>query len=69
MRKGVNRMTFELYKDVNKQYRWRLWSVNNKKICWSEAYVDKDSAKHSIDLVRKFAASATLKDSTVAKIF
>ena len=60
-------MTFEIYKDVNKQYRWRLWSTNNKKICWSEAYVDKRNAEHSIDLVKKFAAVAPIKDSTMPK--
>jgi hypothetical protein len=46
-------MYFELYKDVNGQWRWRLKSANRQIIAISgEGYYNKSDCQHAISLVK-----------------
>jgi uncharacterized protein len=56
--------TFEIYKDKSDQFRWRLKASNGKIIAdGAEGYVAKADCQHGIDLVKKDAAGADVKDS------
>jgi uncharacterized protein len=56
--------TFEIYKDKSDQFRWRLKASNGKIIAdGAEGYVAKTDCQHGIDLVKKDAAGAAVKDS------
>jgi uncharacterized protein len=57
--------TFEIFKDAKKEFRWRLKASNGKIIADSgEGYVAKADCEHGIELVKKEAASAEVKDSS-----
>jgi len=59
-------MYFILYTDSRAEWRWTLKSPNHEPICVSsEGYTSKQSAVHSISLVKAGASSAkTYDDST-----
>jgi uncharacterized protein YegP (UPF0339 family) len=46
-------MRFELYKDHNKEFRWRLRAANGEVIAVSsESYRRKEDCQHGIELVQ-----------------
>jgi uncharacterized protein YegP (UPF0339 family) len=45
-------MRFEIYRDADNQYRFRLVAANNKIICSSEAYRNRKDCLDAIELVR-----------------
>ena len=55
---------FEIYKDADQEFRWRLRaSGNNKVIADSgEGYTTKDNCQDGVDLVKAQAAGATVQD-------
>ncbi len=55
---------FELYKDGQGKYRFRLKAGNGEIIAVGEAYESKASALGGIDSVRRNAADAELVDQT-----
>jgi len=55
---------FELYKDSQGKYRFRLKASNGQIIAVGEAYESKAAAVNGIDSVRRHAADATLDDQT-----
>ena len=56
---------FEVEKDEAKEYRWRLQSGNNKIIAISsEGYKKKFACINGLELVKKFAPTAKVKDET-----
>ena len=47
-------MRFEVYPDVSGQWRWRLWSANNRIIATSgEGYINKSDCLSAIALVKQ----------------
>jgi uncharacterized protein len=57
--------TFELFKDRQGQFRWRLKASNGKIIADSgEGYVQKSDCQHGIDLVKSEAAGAGIVDAS-----
>ncbi len=58
-------MYFILYKDKQGEWRWTFRAANHEAICVSsEGYTTKQSAVHSIGLVKSGAASAKVYDDT-----
>jgi uncharacterized protein YegP (UPF0339 family) len=55
---------FELSKDSQGKYRFRLKASNGQIIAVGETYESKASALNGIDSVRRNAADATLDDQT-----
>jgi uncharacterized protein YegP (UPF0339 family) len=53
---------FELYKDGQSKYRFRLKAGNGEIIAVGEAYESKASAMSGIDSVRRNAVDATVDD-------
>ena len=46
-------MYYEIYKDANGQWRWRLWAANYKIIANSgESYYNRSDCEHAISLVK-----------------
>ena len=46
-------MYYEIYKDTNGQWRWRLWAANYRIIANSgEAYYNRQDCEHAISLVK-----------------
>ena len=63
-------MKFTIYKDRRGEYRWRLTAANNRTIADSgEGYVNKSDCAGAIDLVKRYAASAEIEDSTMRSAF
>ena len=55
---------FELFKDAQGKYRFRLKAGNGEIIAVGEAYESKAGAMNGIDSVRRNAADAELLDQT-----
>jgi len=55
---------FELYKDKQGKFRFRLKAGNGEIIAVGEAYESKASALNGIDSIRRNAADAKLVDET-----
>ena len=55
---------FELYKDGQSKYRFRLKASNGQIIAVGEAYESKPAALNGIDSVRRNAADAVLDDQS-----
>jgi uncharacterized protein YegP (UPF0339 family) len=53
---------FELYKDTQGKYRFRLKAGNGQIIAVGEAYESRSAAVNGIDSVRRNAADAELVD-------
>ena len=58
---------FKLKDARNGQFFWRYEADNGEVICNSETYVSKQSALHSIDLVKQTANAAPVVDETVRR--
>jgi len=56
---------FEIFRDITRQYRWRLKASNGEIIACSEAYVSKQSAINCIMLIKKLAPIAQIVDTTI----
>jgi uncharacterized protein len=64
-KKAKGKLVFEIYKDGQEEFRWRLKAANNKVIASSsDGYKYKADCKHGIDLVKSGAGKADVKDST-----
>lgn len=58
---------FEISKsNANNQFYWNFKAPNNEIVCQSEGYVYKSSAEHAINVIKAQAATADVKDHTVA---
>jgi len=55
---------FVIYRDVAKQYRWRLRARNGEIVAVSEAYTTKYSANRSAQRVKEIAHEAIVVDIT-----
>lgn len=55
---------FQLYKDINGQYRWRLRANNSEIIAHGEAYASKQNAINAIALVMSLSPNAGFEDLT-----
>lgn len=55
---------FEIYVNRANQYQWRLVAANNQIVCWGEGYSSKQSALDSVNWVKRWAASAPVRDLT-----
>lgn len=54
---------FQIYRDSNGQYRWRLRANNNQIIAGSgEGYINKADCRHAIDLVKQLAPGAPVEE-------
>jgi hypothetical protein len=58
---------FEIFKDKNKEFRFRLKAPNGEVILQSEGYKSKDAAKDTIELIGKYACAAEIVDLTKKK--
>lgn len=56
---------FEIFKATNGQFYFRIKSSNGQIIAQSEGYTRKESAKDTIDTIKKYAATATVSDLTL----
>jgi len=63
----MNGYQFEIYKDRDSQYRFRLRAPNGEIILVSEAYTQKHNATKTIKSIQKNAADATVKGKFLAK--
>lgn len=55
-------MKFQIKKTSNGQYRFNLVASNGQVLATSETYTRKQSAKDTIESIRKSAAAATVED-------
>jgi len=58
---------FEIFKDIDKQYRFRLRAPNGEIILISEAYTQKHNALNTINSIKKHASNAPIKGKFLAK--
>ncbi len=57
-------MTFEIYKDSDGLWRWRLRAANYQIIASGESYYNKSDCLHAINLVKKTTAYTPVDDLT-----
>jgi uncharacterized protein YegP (UPF0339 family) len=58
-------LSFEIYADAKKEFRWRLKAANGQTIATSgQGYKAKADCKHAIEVIQKGAAEATVEDTT-----
>ena len=58
-------LTFEVYRDAKKEFRWRLKAANGQTIGTSgQGYRDKGDCRHAIDLIQKGAADAKVEEAS-----
>jgi len=57
-------MHFSIWRSRDGQYYWEAVGDNIETMAVSETYTTKQSAKHAIDVVRREAASADVRDIT-----
>lgn len=55
-------MQFEVYRDVQGHWRWRLRAANSEIIAFGESYYNKADCMHAITLVQQ-SRSAPVYDS------
>ena len=53
---------FEIFKGTNGQFYFRIRSSNGQVIAQSEGYVQKQSARDTVDTIKRNAATATVTD-------
>ncbi|MFC6732580.1 MULTISPECIES: HVO_2922 family protein [unclassified Haladaptatus] len=59
----MQKATFELYRDAEDDYRWRLVHANGNILADSgEGYASKQKARQGIESVKKNAQSAPVED-------
>ena len=63
-----NTPKFEIFRDVQGYYRWRLVAGNGEKVAASEAYVRHEGAKRSVARIKEIAPSAVVVDLTVVRL-
>jgi uncharacterized protein YegP (UPF0339 family) len=62
---GTDKLTFEVYEDKAKEYRWRLKAPNGQVIAASsEGYKARADCEKAIDTIKKGAAKAAVEDLT-----
>ena len=54
--------SFEVFKDIAGEFRFRLKAANGETIAASQGYITKTSALDGIESVRKNAAAAPIVD-------
>jgi uncharacterized protein YegP (UPF0339 family) len=58
-------MRFEVYLDQKREFRWRLWSANNKIIAdCGEGYQHKQHCIEAITLIMQGVSTSPVLDST-----
>ena len=63
--KTKGQLTFEVYKDKEGEFRWRLKAANGQIIATGgQGYKAKADCEHGIDLIKEGAAKAKIKDTT-----
>lgn len=55
---------FEVYKDAQKQYRWRLKGGNGEIVATSEAYTTKANANRSVNAMPAWTTNTPIHDLT-----
>jgi uncharacterized protein YegP (UPF0339 family) len=61
-------MTFEIYEDAKREFRWRLKSGNGQVVATSgQGYKAKADCQHGIELIKKEASQAKVEDLTAKK--
>lgn len=55
---------FEIYKDSQGEFRWRLRAANGEVIANGEGYTSKAGCLNGIESVRKNAPIAEIEDQT-----
>lgn len=55
---------FEIKKNPNGQYWWRLQGNNNEILCASETYPTKAAAKNGAEAAKRVAPAAPISDRT-----
>jgi uncharacterized protein YegP (UPF0339 family) len=64
----ANQPKFEIFRDVQGYYRWRLKAGNGEIVATSEAYTRRESASNSVSRIKELAPSAVVVDLTVVRI-
>lgn len=60
-------LTFEIYADAKKEYRWRLKASNGNVVATSgQGYKAKADCRHGVELIQQGAADAKVVDSTAS---
>ena len=60
---GSDKVSFEVYEDKSKEYRWRLKAANGQIVgASSEGYKAKAVCETAIDLIKKGAAKAEVEE-------
>lgn len=55
-------LTFSIYQDTQRQYRWRLKASNGRIIADSgESYINRSDCQHAINLIKQYAPAATVQ--------
>jgi uncharacterized protein YegP (UPF0339 family) len=61
-------LTFEIYEDAKKEYRWRLKAANGQVIATSgQGYKAKADCRHGIELIQKEASQAKVEEVPATK--
>lgn len=62
--RGLAGLTFEMYQDARKEYRWRLKASNGQVIGTSgQGYKAKADCRHAIEVIQKEAAAAKVTEA------
>jgi uncharacterized protein YegP (UPF0339 family) len=57
-------LTFEIYEDAKKEFRWRLKAANGQVIATSgQGYKAKADCRHGIEVIQKEAAAARVEEA------
>jgi uncharacterized protein YegP (UPF0339 family) len=62
--KELKMAKFEVYKDSQGEFRWRLRAANGEVIASGEGYTSKEGCLNGIESVKKNAPSAEIEDQT-----
>jgi uncharacterized protein YegP (UPF0339 family) len=57
-------MYFALYRSTNGQYYFNIKGGNNETLATSETYTRKQSALDTIDVIKRGAGGADIRDNT-----
>ena len=61
-------LSFEVFKDSKKDFRWKLKAANGKVMAVSEeGYSSKSSCKSAIEWIKNHAAKAEIEDLTTER--
>lgn len=59
----ANDVKFELFQDIDEQYRWRLIAANGEIVAASEGYTRLESARRSAERVQELAEEAAITEA------